>query len=159
MNKFLKIFISVCVIIIGVYSLIAGIKQIMGTPSHRSAVSYIDQIGPISQKTADIMNGISPLLNNPNASPQEVLSKVSEARQNLESLNKEAAAIQPPEKMGGLHDQFKQAMDKYVRAFSLTETGLQNNNDTQLSEAGSLLTDGANQMQFVSKEIVEMSKR
>ncbi len=159
MNKFLRIFITVCAIIIGVYSAYQGIKQIVGTPSHRSAMSYIDQIGPISQKTANVMNGVAPFLNNPNASPQEVLSKVSEAKRNLETLNKETAAIQPPEKMAGLHEQFKQAMNNYVKAFSLTETGLKNNNDAQLSEAGNLLTQGANQMQTVSKEIVELSKR
>lgn len=159
MNKILKIFITVCAVIIGVYSAYEGIKQIIGTPSSRSAINYIDQIGPISKKTADVMNGLAPYLNNPNIHTQEVIAKVSDAKKELEVLDAQTKAIQPPEQMAALHLQFEEAMGKYVQAFSLTESGLKYNNDAQLGEAGTMLTDGAMQMQKVSNEIAEIAKR
>lgn len=159
MQKFLKIFISICAVTLGVYSVVIGVRQIMGAHVNKVGGGYLEQISPIAQKTGELLNGIAPLLNDPKADPNEVLSRVIEIKRNLETLDQQALAIKPPENMVALHGQFTSAMGNYVQAFTLAETGLKNKNDQNLNEAGALLTKGAGEMQSVAEEIGKLSKR
>lgn len=155
MQKFLNYFITGCLIIIGI---ITAIKLFYGGGPALSG-DYLKDVGAIAQQTGLIMNAVSPYLGNESqAAPDEILNKVTQAKEDLIDLNQQAQKMDSPDNMKGMHQQFLNSLNNYVTAFQLTEEGLQTGDDAKFGQAGELLTLGANQMRGVSQKISRLDQ-
>lgn len=155
MQKFLNVFITICVILIGA---ISAIKLFYGGGSELSG-SYLDHVAAIAKQTGVIMNDITPYFQGTvQATPEELLTKVTKAKGELIKLNHQAKDLSAPDNMQNLHRQFMGSLNDYVGAFELTEEGLQKEDNTKIDRAGDLLMHGATQMKGVSEGILQLAR-
>ncbi|MDO8526252.1 MAG: hypothetical protein Q7T03_01035 [Deltaproteobacteria bacterium] len=151
------------IIAVGVPSLIGLTKKVWQWthPGHTQnvAITYLQQIGPLAEKTGVILNEMAPLFQNAANTPKEKLvAKVIQSREQLMEVNKEALAISPPQEMQQINRQFLDSLDNYVKAFQLAERGIQNDSDAEINQSAELLIKGSNQMKSVSEESLKMAE-
>lgn len=161
-NKITRISLWFVLIVAGVPAVIRmGITIYHWAKPASTAQTYLQQIVPLAQKSGIIMNEVAPLFQNPSAagSTEQFLSKVTDAKNRLLSLDKEAKTIKPPQELVQTNQQFVESFDKYVEAFQLTERGIKNNDDKLFDQAGDLLIKGANQLKQASEEAYQMANR
>lgn len=154
MQKFLNYFFTFCAVAIG---LIMAIRFFYGNTSGMGE-EYLDNIGTIAEKSGIILNNVAPYLGtDAQASLEESLKSVSDAKREMNDLSLQAQKLVSPEKMRGMHGRFISSLKHYVDAFQLTEEGLQTGDASKFGRAGELLTEGAGEMQGVSEEVLRMA--
>lgn len=162
-NKLTKIFTVLFILVVGVpsvYKLGKMTGQFFGwidaDPNH----AYLEEIQPIANKSAEVLNGIAPLFDkNDQLTQEDILGKIKKARDEMQTLNNETDAIKAPAEYNDIHREFTGSMRLYLSAFNLLTEGMETGQEAKLQEASGLLVQGGNRMNKVSQDILARAKK
>ncbi|MBI3018976.1 MAG: hypothetical protein HYY61_03715 [Deltaproteobacteria bacterium] len=122
-------------------------------------MSYLEQINPMVQQTAQTLTSMNTVLSQPHSQRDPAAANIGRTKDLFASFYKQMAGIKAPAAISDIHAEFVDSMKNYAQGFALYEQALKENNNPKMQQATALLEQGSLKLNEASQKITKIEAK